>query len=237
MKELGCETSTNNREVMKANKKSVVILIAKPQILPTIIDEISSHVTPDHLLLSFAAGLEINAMQKRLPPKTRLGRVMTNTAVQYLEGTSSFTLGPYCTDDDRNTVKQLMQSVGYCNEVKENQLDIVTGFAGGGPAYTFCFIESIADGAVLGGMQRGEAIQMATKTVLGAAKTLEQTGLHPAQLKDSICSPGGTTIYGVRALENAGMRGAVIEAVKAASERSKELGLVLNSAFDYDQLK
>ena len=176
-------------------------------------------------------------MQKRLPPYTRLGRVMTNTAVQFREGASSFTLGPHCTEEDRETVTGLMQSVGYCNEVKENQLDIVTGFAGGGPAYTFCFIEAIADGAVLGGMKRDEALQMATKTVLGAAKTLEQTGLHPGELKDSVCSAGGTTIYGVRALEKAGMRSAVIEAVKAASERSKELGLVLNSGFDYNELK
>ena len=173
-------------------------------------------------------GLNIGTMQYLLPPETRLARLMTNTPVQYREGVSSFTLGPHCKPEDKDTIRNLMKAIGYCTEVKEELVDTVTGFAGGGPAYTYCFIEAIADGAVLGGMNRSEALDMAAKTVIGAARMVEETKKHPGQLKDEVCSAGGSSINGIRVLENAGMRGTMIEAVKAATERSKQLGKVLN---------
>lgn len=162
-------------------------------------------------------------MQSLLPADTRLGRVMTNTSVQYLEGVSAYTLTNHCTDDDRQFLHELTTSIGYSAEVKEDNMDIITSFVGGGPAFTYVFIEAMADGAVLGGMRRDEAIRMAAKTVLGAAKTLKETGLHPGELKDLICSAGGTTINGIRQLEKAGFRSSVIEAVKGAADRAQEI--------------
>ena len=114
--------------------------------------------------------------------------------------------------------------------MKEDLLNIVTGFAGGGPAYAYVFIEAIADAAVLGGMNRPEAIKMAAKSILGAARMVEETGEHPGKLKDDVCSAGGSTIYGIHALEKGAMRSSVIDAVKAASERSSELGRLLNES-------
>ncbi|XP_057313002.1 pyrroline-5-carboxylate reductase 3-like [Hydractinia symbiolongicarpus] len=227
-KKLGCQTTTDNINLLKENK--LVVLAVKPQVLPNVLREISPHVTQDHLLLSFAAGMKLRTMQYLLPPKTKLARLMTNTPVQYREGVSSFALGQHCKPEDRKMIQQLMTSVGFCREVKEDLLDTVTGFAGGGPAYAYCFIEAIADGAVLGGMNRDEALRMAAKTVLGAARMVEETQKHPGELKDAVCSGGGSTIHGIHAMEKAGMRAAVIDAVKAASDRSKELGKLLNES-------
>lgn len=226
VRKLGCQTTTSNIELVKANK--LVILAAKPQILPKILQEIAPVVTGEHLLLSFAAGMNITSMQKLLPPETRIARLMTNTPVQYCEGVSTYTMGPHCRPDDRETIHNLLSAIGYCTEVKEELVDTVTGFAGGGPAYVYCFIEAMADGAVLGGMNRKEALQMAARTCIGAAKMVEETRKHPGQLKDDVCSGGGSTINGIRILEQNGMRGTVIEAVKAASGRSKELGKLLS---------
>jgi len=226
VKQLGCEATTSNVELVRNNQ--VVCLAAKPQVLPEILKEISPHVTSQHLLLSFAAGLGIEAIESFLPPGSRVARLMTNTPVQFREGVSSFTLGTHCIAEDKDTISQLMKAVGYCTEVKEELLDTVTGFAGGGPAYAYCFIEAIADGAVLGGMNRREALEMATKTMIGAARMIEETRKHPGQLKDEVCSAGGSTIHGIRVLEQAGMRGTIIETVQAASARSKALGVLLN---------
>lgn len=167
-------------------------------------------------------------MQYLLPPKTRIARLMTNTPSQFREGVSSFALGPHCKEDDRKLIQKLMTTVGYCTEVNENLLDCVTGFAGGGPAYAYCFIEAIADAAVLGGVPREQAIKMAAKSILGAARMVEETGDHPGKLKDDVCSAGGSTISGIHALEKGRMRAAVIDAVKAATGRSTELGKILN---------
>ena len=167
-------------------------------------------------------------MQYLLPPKTRLVRLMTNTTVQLREGVSSFTLGPHCLSEDRNTISRLMESVGYCVEVREELVDTVTGFAGGGPAYAYSFIEAIADGAVKGGMNRDEALRMAARSVLGAARMIEETMKHPGELRDAVCSGGGSTIFGVHALERGGMRGAVIDAVDESTNRSRLLGEKLN---------
>jgi len=226
VRQLGCQTTTSNLELVEKNK--IVVLAAKPQILPKILKEIAPVITPDHLLLSFAAGLTIDSMQYLLPAETRICRLMTNTPVQFCEGVSSYTMGKHCKDEDRDTVHNLLSAIGYCTEVREELVDTVTGFAGGGPAYVYCFIEAMADGAVLGGMNRKEALQMAAKTAIGAAKMVQETRKHPGQLKDEVCSGGGSTINGIRVLEQNGMRGTVIEAVRAASSRSKELGASLN---------
>ena len=173
-------------------------------------------------------GMKLQTMESVLPPQTRVVRLMTNTPVQYREGVSAFTLGSNCLPEDRTLVNQLMTSVGYCAELKEDLLDTVTGAAGGGPAYAFTFIDAMADGAVHGGMARAEALMMAAKTVLGAAKMVLETEKHPGELKDAVCSGGGSTIHGIYSLESGGMRAAVIDAVKSATDRSRKLGESLN---------
>lgn len=223
---LGCKTTTDNVKLVKENK--LIALSVKPQVLPKVLREISPHITQDHLLLSFAAGMKLRNMQYLLPPKTRIARLMTNTPSQFREGVSSFALGPHCKEDDRKMIQKLMTTVGYCTELNENLLDCVTGFAGGGPAYAYCFIEAIADAAVQGGVPREQALKMAAKSILGAARMVEETGEHPGKLKDDVCSAGGSTINGIHALEKGRMRASVIDAVKAATERSSELGRILN---------
>ncbi|XP_065668920.1 pyrroline-5-carboxylate reductase 1, mitochondrial [Hydra vulgaris] len=226
LQKLGCKTTTDNVKLAKEN--NLIILAVKPQILVHVLREIAPHLSADHLILSFAAGIKIQTMEMLLPPRTRIVRLMTNTPVQYREGVSAFTLGTNCLPEDRKFVNQLMNSVGYCTELEESLLDTVTGAAGGGPAYAYTFIDAIADGAVHGGMNRAEALIMAAKTVLGAAKMILETEKHPGELKDAVCSGGGSTIHGIYSLESGGMRGAVIDAVKAATERSRKLGESLN---------
>lgn len=223
---LGCKITSDNVKLVKNNK--LIALSVKPQVLPKVLREISPHITQDHLLLSFAAGMKIRSMQYLLPPKTRIARLMTNTPSQFMQGVSSFALGPHCKEEDKELVQNLMSTVGYCTEVKEDLLDCVTGFAGGGPAYVYCFIEAMADAAVMGGMSRETAIKMAARSVLGAARMVEETNEHPGKLKDDVCSAGGSTIFGIHALEKGKMRSSVIDAIKAATKRSNELGKLLN---------
>lgn len=223
---LGCKTTTDNVKLVKNNK--LIALSVKPQVLPKVLREISPHITPDHLLLSFAAGMKIRSMQYLLPPRTRIARLMTNTPTQFMQGVSSFALGPHCKEEDKELVQSLMSTVGYCTEVREDLLDCVTGFAGGGPAYVYYFIDAMADAAVMGGMSRETAIKMAARSVLGAARMVEETNEHPGKLKDDVCSAGGSTIYGIHALEKGKMRSSVIDAIKAATKRSNELGKLLN---------
>jgi len=228
IRHLGCNVTNSNRTLVKENK--VVVLAVKPQILPKVLREIAKDVTRDHLLLSFAAGMKLRTMQFLLPPKTRIARLMTNTPVQFREGVSSYTPGAYCTDEDIELISKLMSSVGYCVQVKEELVDLITGFAGGGPAYLYTIIEAMANGAVQGGMNRDEALQIAAKTVVGAARMVQETKQHPGELRDAVCSGGGSTIFGIHALEKAGVRTAIMDAIMAATKRSKDLGDSINES-------
>jgi len=228
IRHLGCNVTNSNSTLVKENK--VVVLAVKPQILPKVLREIAKDVTRDHLLLSFAAGMKLRTMQFLLPPKTRIARLMTNTPVQFREGVSSYTPGAYCTDEDIELISKLMSSVGYCVQVKEELVDLITGFAGGGPAYLYTIIEAMANGAVQGGMNRDEALQIAAKTVVGAARMVQETKQHPGELRDAVCSGGGSTIFGIHALEKAGVRTAIMDAIMAATKRSKDLGDSINES-------
>ena len=228
IRHLGCNVTNSNSTLVKENK--IVVLAVKPQILPKVLREIAKDVTKDHLLLSFAAGMKLRTMQFLLPPKTRIARLMTNTPVQFREGVSSYTPGAYCTDEDVELISKLMSSVGYCVQVKEELVDLITGFAGGGPAYLYTIIEAMANGAVQGGMNRDEALQIAAKTVVGAARMVQETKQHPGELRDAVCSGGGSTIFGIHALEKAGVRTAIMDAIMAATRRSKDLGDSINES-------
>ncbi len=149
---------------------------------------------------------------------------MPNTPSLVGKGATAFTLGSRCIDGDRETVEELLGAVGISAEVPEKQMDAVTGLSGSGPAYIYLIIEALADGAVLQGLPRAEAIRLAAQTVSGAAEMVIRTGLHPAVLKDMVTSPGGTTITGLSVLEENSVRSAMISAVAAAGKRAVELG-------------
>eukprot|EP00611_Tribonema_gayanum_P015297 TRINITY_DN2712_c0_g1_i2.p1 TRINITY_DN2712_c0_g1~~TRINITY_DN2712_c0_g1_i2.p1 ORF type:complete len:323 (-),score=118.36 TRINITY_DN2712_c0_g1_i2:126-968(-) len=218
----GVHTTLSNREVVSRSR--VVFLAVKPDVVASVLDEIKDDVDPDrHLIVSIAAGISLESMEGRLNSGARVVRVMPNTPCLVSESAAAFALGTHATAEDRALVQELMGSVGYACEVKESQLDAVTGLSGSGPAYVYLLIEALADGGVRMGLPRQVALQLAAQTVKGAATMVMTTGQHPGQLKDAVTSPGGTTIAGIEALEKAGFRGAAMGAVVAATQRSQEL--------------
>jgi pyrroline-5-carboxylate reductase len=175
------------------------------------------------LLISIVAGLSIASLEKAAGDKLRIIRVMPNTPALVLAGASGFATGTQATDADAEIAQKIFGGVGLAVRVKESLLDAVTGLSGSGPAYVYTIIEALADGGVLMGLPRDLALQLAAKTVAGAAEMVMQTGMHPAALRDQVASPGGTTIAGIEALEAGGLRAALIAAVRVASQRSVAL--------------
>jgi pyrroline-5-carboxylate reductase len=163
-------------------------------------------------------------LQKAGGEKTRIVRVMPNTPALIHKGAAAYALGHSATDADAEMVEKIFAAVGKVFRVKEEMLDVVTGLSGSGPAYIYVVVEALADAGVLMGLPRELALQLSAQTVAGAAEMVLETGLHPAQLKDQVTSPGGTTIAGLEALEAAGLRSAFLSAVRAATQRSRELG-------------
>jgi len=178
----------------------------------------------DRLIISIAAGVTLKQLEDFTKGKLRVIRVMPNTPALVGEGASAYALGEKATQADGDFVKSLLECVGTTYAVSEAQLDAVTGLSGSGPAYIFTVIEALADGGVLQGLPKSMALDLATQTVLGAAALVKQSGEHPAKLRDNVTSPGGTTIAGLAELERHGLRAALIDAVEAATERSRELG-------------
>jgi len=207
-----------------ADNSKVVILAVKPQVMDPVLAQYRDHFSADHLVISIAAGVTIGQLEKGLGETMRIIRVMPNTPALVLAAASALS-------GNRNTVKkdmdiglQIFSAVGTCVEVPENLIDAVTGLSGSGPGYVFTFIEAMIDGGVLAGIPRPLAEQLALQTVYGSAKLALETGEPAAVLKGRVTSPGGTTITGLQVLEEAGLRGTVMTAVEAATERSRELG-------------
>jgi pyrroline-5-carboxylate reductase len=205
-------------------KSQVLFLAVKPQQMPQVLAEVKQHASADLLVISIAAGVRLATMAAALGDRGRLVRVMPNTPCLVGQSASGFCLGPRATAADGELVSQLLQSVGQAFQLDEKLLDAVTGLSGSGPAFVFVIIEALADGGVRMGLPRPIAQALAAQTVKGAAEMVLVTGEHPAVLKDRVASPGGTTIAGLQALESAGLRGALIAAVEAATQRSIELG-------------
>lgn len=202
----------------------VVFLAVKPQIMKTALGELHDVLNPNQLIVSIAAGTSIHTLESLLPDGQRLVRVMPNTPCLIGKGASGISAGSHATDEDIATIGRLLETVGIVEAVPEHLLDAVTGLSGSGPAYVFQMIEALSDGGVRVGLPRQTATRLAAQTLAGAAELLLQTGDHPGILKDAVTSPGGTTIAGIQALEQAGLRAALINAVEAATNRSKELG-------------
>jgi pyrroline-5-carboxylate reductase len=202
----------------------VVVLSVKPQTMEQLLDEIAPAVDHRKLVISIAAGVSIAAIARKLGSGVRIVRTMPNTPALVGAGATALARGAHATDWDLEQARNLFQAVGTTVIVEEHHLDAVTGLSGSGPAFLFLVIESLADGGVKVGLARPVAMTLAAQTVLGSAKLVLETGEHPGRLKDQVTSPGGTAIAGVHALEQGGLRAALIAAVEAATRRSRELG-------------
>jgi pyrroline-5-carboxylate reductase len=206
-----------------ANASSVVFLAVKPQQMSQALMNLRHAVRPEHLIVSIAAGVSLKAIDAGLGRESRLIRVMPNTPCLAGAGASAFSRGTHATNDDAALVQRLLSNVGIAVEVPEKLLDAVTGLSGSGPAYVYQIIEALSDGGVRMGLPRETATKLAAQTVLGAAKMVLTTGQHPGSLKDAVTSPGGTTIAGLHEMERGGLRGILMDAVQAATERAREL--------------
>jgi len=206
------------------SEADVVILAVKPQIMATVLREVAPALGNRPLLISLAAGVSTATIQSVLGKYPRLIRVMPNTPALVLRGVTAIARTPGLDVDDLETAQEIFAAVGKAVVLDEDHLDAVTGLSGSGPAYVAIVIESLADGGVKMGLDRATAMTLATQTVLGAAALLAETGLHPGALKDMVSSPGGTTIAGIAALEEGGIRTTFIRAVERATLRSRELG-------------
>jgi len=185
---------------------------------------ISTEVSRDKLIISVAAGVPIQAIERRLHPPMRIVRAMPNTPATVGAAATALALGEHATDADLATARTIFDSVGLTVLLEESQLDAVTGLSGSGPAYLFLIIEALADAGVKVGLSRRASMQLAAQTVLGSAKLLIESGQHPGMLKDGVTSPGGTAIAGLHTLEAGGLRNVLMNAVEAATRRSRELG-------------
>ena len=217
----GVRTGTDNREA--AAWGQVILLAVKPQVISSVLDDVRA-AWKGQLVVSIAAGVSIARIAAQVPSGARIVRVMPNAPALVRAGMSAVAVGSGVTDEESRFVRRLFDSVGRVAVVDESLMDAVTGLSGSGPAYVCVAIEALADGGVKMGLPRPIAERLAVQTVLGAARMVIETGVHPARLKDNVASPGGTTIAGLHELERGGMRAALIAAVEAATKRSRELG-------------
>ncbi len=202
-----------------------VLFAVKPQDLGSALAQLDGEVSvADHLLVSIVAGVPTTRYTKAFGEAARVIRVMPNTPALVATGAAGVCAGGAATAEDLAAAVKMLESVGRAVEVPESLMDAVTGLSGSGPAYVFQFIEALADGGVCSGLPRDKAMMLAAQTVMGSAKMVLDLNEHPGRLKDMVASPGGTTIAGLHAREKGGLRAAVIDAVMAASKRSKELG-------------
>jgi pyrroline-5-carboxylate reductase len=220
-KKLHARVTDRNCEL--ARQTEVVVFSVKPQILPAVVDEIRDCVTPAQLFLSIAPGITLSWMTEKLGTD-RVVRIMPNTPVLVGAGAAGFCCGAGVERDEAHLIDQALSINGVSIEVPESLMDAVTGLSGSGPAYVYLVIEAMSDGGVKMGLPRATANRLAAQTVLGAARMVLQTGKHPGELKDMVTTPGGTTIEGIHALERAGLRRAFMDAVEAATVKSKLLG-------------
>jgi pyrroline-5-carboxylate reductase len=223
----GVQVTSNNRAV--AAVSDILLLAIKPQVFEAVAIELAEDngERPDKELLpvvvSILAGVSLSKLEAAFGRQPVI-RAMPNTPATVGAGITAIAPGKTVSKSQMEQVISIFQSVGEVVEVSESLMDAVTGLSGSGPAYVAILIEALADGGVAAGLPRAIASQLALSTVLGTAQLLQQSELHPAQLKDRVTSPGGTTIAGIAELERAGFRSALIEAVLAAKERSRQLG-------------
>ncbi|CAG9829008.1 unnamed protein product [Diabrotica balteata] len=229
-KEKDCHVYQNNSTVVK--EADVIFICVKPHIFQCAVDQIYSEFPtsdsrqPSKLYLSVMAGISLNQLKSTLNniQGDRIVRIMPNTPMTVGEGCSLFSPGHLAFENDVKLVNKLLSATGTCKQVPENLLNAAGALTASGPAFIYMAIEALADGAVKMGVPRDLASALAAQMTLGAAKMARDSGKHTGQLKDEVCSPGGTTIQGVHALEKGGMRAAFIDAIECASKRAEQLG-------------
>ncbi len=203
---------------------AVVILAVKPQVMGPVMAEYGRYLGSEHLVISIVAGVTLERLEAGLGSELRIIRVMPNTPALVLAGMSALSGNGRVDRKSMDTALEIFSAVGRCVEVPESQLDAVTGLSGSGPGYVFAFIEALVDGGVLAGLPRPVAEELVLQTVYGSARLALETGEPAASLRGRVTSPGGTTITGLQVLEEAGLRGTVMRAVQAATDRSRDLG-------------
>lgn len=213
------EVTTENKRV--AEKSDILVLAVKPNLYPIVINEIKDVVKENVIIVTIAAGKSIECTEKAFERDVKVIRTMPNTPALVGEGMTAVCPNTLVSEDDVKEICSLLSSFSNVEVVSEKLIDSVTAVSGSAPAYVYVFIEAMADAAVLQGMPRDKAYKFASQTVLGSAKMVLETGLHPGALKDMVCSPGGTTIEAVTELEANGFRSAVISAMNKCYEKSK----------------
>jgi len=221
-KDTGIKTTQENKKI--TSESDIIILAVKPNIIGSILKELKNDITPKHLVVSIAAGIPLDFIESALNKGCRVVRVMPNTPCLVGETAAGYALGKAATRDDGKLVGEILNAVGKSYLLEEKHLDAVTGLSGSGPAFVYTVIEALSDGGVKMGLPRDISTKLAAQTVLGSAKMVLETGMHPGELRDFVTSPGGTTIEGLHALEKGNIRNALIDAVETATKKSKKLG-------------
>jgi pyrroline-5-carboxylate reductase len=221
-KSYGIRVGTDNVEATRSS--DVVVLSVKPQAMSKLLTQIAPAISPQKIVLSVAAGVPIAAIERKLGEGARIVRAMPNTPALVGACATALAGGEHATPEDLRVASEIFNAVGISTIVEENLLDAVTGLSGSGPAYIFLVIEALSDAGVKVGLPRHTAQKLAAQTVLGAARMVIETGVHPGFLKDQVTSPGGTAIAGLHTLEAGGLRTTLMDAVEAATRRAKELG-------------
>jgi pyrroline-5-carboxylate reductase len=218
----GVKATDDNNEAVRFGQ--MVVLAIKPQLKDEVLSGIAASLGGERLLISILAGVATDTLEGYFDGRPRVVRAMPNMPALVGEGATAICAGRHALPDDLQMARRLFETVGNVQLVDEKQMDAVTGLSGSGPAYIFTVIEALTDGGVQQGLPRETAMALAVQTVLGAARLMRETGSHPAVLRDQICSPGGTSIAGIKSLEDRGLRAALMDAVASATRRSRELG-------------
>jgi pyrroline-5-carboxylate reductase len=225
--ELKVRYTMNNREAVASSE--IVILGVKPQTLASVLEETKEEFSDGQLVLSIAAGVNIESIRKKIGKKIAVVRAMPNIAVTVDEGATAISFGSYVSEEQQRIAISIFEAVGEVVVVPEAQLDAVTGLSGSGPAYIYMVIEALIDGGVKNGIPRDIATKLAIQTVRGSATLVKTSGLHPAILRDQVTTPGGTAINAIHELETRGLRSMLINAVGVAANRSSELSKLVNN--------
>lgn len=217
----GVNVTKDNKVV--AENCDIIVLSVKPNLYPIVIEGIKDTVKKDVIIITIAPGQKLESVKEMFGKEIKIVRTMPNTPAMVLEGMTAVCPNKLVSEEELQFVEKILQSYSRTERVGEYLMDTVTGVSGSSPAYVYMFIEALADGAVVMGMPRPQAYKFAAQAVLGSAKMVLETGMHPGALKDMVCSPGGTTIAAVAKLEEEGFRSSVIKAVVAAAEKSAQM--------------
>jgi len=221
-KEFSIRTFSNNIQVI--NECEVVVLSVKPQVIEAVLKQLRGYIKREHLIISIAAGIPMAFISKYLGNSSKIIRVMPNAPATVKEGISAISAGKNITQDDMKLAENIFNAVGRVVFLEESYLDAVTGLSGSGPAYIFLIIESLIEGGVACGISWDISKELVLQTIAGSVSMIRLTGKHPSELKDIVTSPGGTTIAGLKVLEDKRIRYALIKAVEAATKKATFLG-------------